>query len=661
MGSTYRLARAVALALPLLFLISANGSAQAAEQQTSAPAHLAFVDGAATVEREGRVETAVDGMPFVPGDRLQTTNGRVEVLFPEGTSLAVDEFTTIELQDRSLLRMMAGRALLMVAGVNDPANAVRYQIDTPSASAATEGPGEYRVALMNGRGFLETELAVFRGDATLASDVGSTEVRAGERTLARDQLAPSRPLLFNSARFDAFDRWASARRDARLGTASTQYLPRDLYAYSSTFDRHGTWGYQSSYGPVWYPTVAAAWRPYYYGYWSPVPRYGWTWIGYDAWGWPTHHYGRWGFAGGRWFWAPGAAWGGAWVSWASAPGYVGWCPAGYCGGGGFSFGVSVGFPWGWVVVSSPYFGYKYPVHHHALPPAAIPHRTPFVVQTGAPVAPPVAVPRPRAIPRPPAGGPVTTQRASAVSSRQPVVTGGAGTIATNQPELGAARAMPRGQRPAGTSPGTTARVQPGVGTQAQQPETQNQPRARSRDGAPRGPFADSGSDVNRYVPDTRTLGGVPAAGPRRIAPSPPRANDGAPSASPRWYPPVAMTRPRTEQGPAAAQSPAYRSGPVYRSQAPATVLAPNQGAPWGAQPRQPAGSPSVSPFQPPRIASPSDSPRGSIGAPPAGMQRTPAAIPRGAPAPSSAPSGTPAQPPTRGTAPPAGARSPRSR
>ena len=45
---------------------------------------------------------------------------------------------------------------------------------------------------------------------------------------------------------------------------------------------------------------------------------------------PTHHYGRWGLsAAGAWFWIPSAGWGAAWVNWAVAPGYVGWCPLGW--------------------------------------------------------------------------------------------------------------------------------------------------------------------------------------------------------------------------------------------------------------------------------------------------------------------------------------------
>jgi hypothetical protein len=506
---------------------------------------------------------------------------------------------------------------LIVAGVNDPGNAVRYQIDTPPAAAATDGPGEYRVAITNGRGETETELAVFRGYATLATDIGSTAVRAGERTLARDALAPSQPLPFNSARFDAFDRWASARRDARLGTASSRYLPRDLYAYSSTFDQHGAWSDQAPYGNVWYPTVAPGWRPYFYGHWSPVPSYGWTWVGYDVWGWPTHHYGRWGYASGRWFWAPGATWGGAWVSWASAPGYVGWCPVGYCGGAGFSLGASFGSPWGWVVVSTPYFGhgYRYPVHHHALGPTVIPPRTPFVVQTRAPLAPPVSAAPPRAIPRPVPGGPVV--RASAQpTGRQPATVPGAATaVAPNQPELAGLGARPR-----------------------------------SPDAMPRDRSINGGLGGNRYVPDTRTLGGRPASAvPRQGTPAISAPNETPAAGSPRWYAPVERTRPRLDQG----------TRPSISSPAPSTGA-----VPWRAQPRPTPGAPPPSAFQAPRMISPSAAPRSSYGAPltVAPSPGRPAAIPRAAappsaPAPSAAPQAAPAQP----ASPPAGARSPRSR
>ena len=166
----------------------------------------------------------------------------------------------------------------------------------------------------------DTELAVLRGSANLVTDAASVTVAAGARSVARAGAPPSYPTAFNSARWDAFDRWTEDQQAARLGVASNAYLPAPLSPYASTFDRYGQWRQDPTYGHVWYPTVAPDWEPYWYGSWSYVGPYGWTWIGADPWAWPTHHFGRWGFSAGLWFWIPGVHWGPAWVSWAWAPG-----------------------------------------------------------------------------------------------------------------------------------------------------------------------------------------------------------------------------------------------------------------------------------------------------------------------------------------------------
>src|SRR4029077_17378473 len=93
------------------------------------------------------------------------------------------------------------------------------------------------------------------------------------------------------------------------------------------------------------------------GYWTSVPAFGWTWVGLDVWAWPTHHYGRWGYGRDRWFWIPAARWGPAWVTWASAPGYVSWCPLGFDNRPVFALSANVGNPWaGWVVLPRTEFG-----------------------------------------------------------------------------------------------------------------------------------------------------------------------------------------------------------------------------------------------------------------------------------------------------------------
>ena len=260
------LRRSCAIAAFLSCALTASVQAQDIEVT---PAHVSVVDGRVSLLRDGQLEQLGTGMPFVPGDQLRTEAGRAEILFPDGSALDVDEFTSVDMLSPTLVRVTAGRVLLVVFGAANPSAAVRYQIDTPSASAATDGPGEYRVAIFDGA---QTELAVTRGWAALSTEAGTTPVRAGERTIAAAGRPPSVPQLFNSARFDAFDRWVAAQRGDRAGlAASSQYLPNDLRVYSGDFDRSGSWGYEASYGNVWYPTVPVGWRPYYNGYWSSVP------------------------------------------------------------------------------------------------------------------------------------------------------------------------------------------------------------------------------------------------------------------------------------------------------------------------------------------------------------------------------------------------------
>jgi hypothetical protein len=354
-----------------------------------APAHVAYVDGMVMLERDGALETATLNIPIVDGDRLRTTVGRIEVLFPDGSALDLDEYSSVDVLSPTLVRLVTGRAMMIVAGASDPSAAVRYQIDTPVASVRTDGPGEFRVAVIGSRDG-ETELAVVRGFASLATERGEIAVRAGERTVAYENGAPSSPQTFNSARFDEFDRWVAGRRDARMAAASARYLPRELQTYGGTLDRYGSWQDTAPYGYVWYPTVDASWRPYYYGSWSPIRSYGWTWIGADLWSWPTHHYGRWGHAGARWFWIPGRTWGSAWVSWAAAPGYVSWCPLGFDGRPVFALSIGAGNPWaGWTVVPRRSFGSRdYHVNRYAVQAHLLPRTTPFIVQSVAPVAVP---------------------------------------------------------------------------------------------------------------------------------------------------------------------------------------------------------------------------------------------------------------------------------
>jgi hypothetical protein len=89
---------------------------------------------------------------------------------------------------------------------------------------------------------------------------------------------------------------------------------------------YGQWLNVGAYGPVWRPTVAAGWRPYYYGHWVWTDE-GWLWVSDEPWGWGPYHYGRWvSDASYGWLWVPGYQWAPAWVSWRFSDDVVGWAP-----------------------------------------------------------------------------------------------------------------------------------------------------------------------------------------------------------------------------------------------------------------------------------------------------------------------------------------------
>src|SRR5262245_31544003 len=98
-----------------------------------APAHVQYLDGSATLERDGQVEPLTLNLPVVPGDRLHTSSGRLELLFADASMLDIDQDSTIDVLSPTLLRLTAGRVMLTVTGAADPSRATRFQIDTPTA------------------------------------------------------------------------------------------------------------------------------------------------------------------------------------------------------------------------------------------------------------------------------------------------------------------------------------------------------------------------------------------------------------------------------------------------------------------------------------------------------------------------------------------------
>jgi len=578
----------------LVYCPAASGQSAPDAVQADPPAHIAFVDGSATLERDGRADTSPGDMPLLAGDRVRTQNGRVEILFADGSTLHLDANTTVDFQSDELVRLLDGRIRLAIAG---PDRDVSYRVDAPSAWAQITERGEYRVAIVRGDREPEVELAVIRGSAELVNEDGRTALRAGERAFSHANAAPSYAYAFNSASWDEFDRWSETRRDGRRGV-SAQYLPDEVRPYTSSFDQYGSWSYETSYGYVWYPRVSVGWRPYYHGRWATLRPYGWTWIGSDPWAWPTHHFGRWGISAGLWFWIPGRTWAPSWVSWAYAPGYVSWCPLGWNNRPIFALHVGGGFnPWrAWTVVPRQHFGNGF-VHARVVPGDRFDMRTSrsFVAQNTAPASRGFAVPRAsapirvagtRSVQRGPS--PVYTNltpgasRVGAAPSRTMV--GPSRSAVVDSPRAGSpnvpdarSRAVPRiGAPVSATAAGTDSRSRSVYGSQAPSASSRSVERYAPTDRGPlavpredrvyRGTIAPSQPQPNPSAERSDAPGAwrsVPRAGESatpnyRRDPSQPRSPEpdrGAPRAVPRAAP--ESSRP---SAPEYRQSPPSRSG-----------------------------------------------------------------------------------------------------
>jgi hypothetical protein len=627
--------RVLLFGLAFVVAVASASRAQDPAPSIEAPAHLSVIDGVVILERDGRAEAAPSNMPLLAGDRLRTETGRAEVLFTDGSALHLDHYTTVDFQSDDLLRLLAGRVRLAVAGADA---AVNYRVDSPAATVTIMAPGEYRVAIGSSG---DVELAVLRGAADLRNAYGATTVRAGERAFARGASAPSYPYAYNSAYWDAFDRWSEARRDARVGVASSPYLPPEIRHYGGAFDRYGYWDRHATYGHVWYPAVPLTWRPYHRGRWTNLSPFGWTWIGFDPFSWPTHHFGRWGItAAGAYFWIPGGAWAPAWVSWAYAPGYVGWCPLGWNNRPLININivnVRRGWdhdPWNvWTVVRSRSFGVG-TVAGHVVDARAIDTRTrgAFVPRAVPVVERAVAVPRSTrairragtAVPRngaivDSADRPYSTPAASsrvAPGVRQPANRGDRdlGHVTTGRRLPGTGTAVPRSGAPADDSSrsGTRAagRPDPEFGDRAvRTPQAAPTPRAVPRGAPPYGAEPRSSREA-RPEPYSRPAP-PPTYAPRSRVPSPTERVPGrveSPRVMERSGPPRAMERsaPPPDRGaPSRVAPPSHSARP---SAPPAGRAAPR------AEPSRPGGNPPAASAPPSRSAPPGARPsRGGRG------------------------------------------------
>ncbi|MDD5562203.1 MAG: FecR family protein [Thermoanaerobaculaceae bacterium] len=307
--------------------------AYAGDDMTSL-SYISYLERYATLQpgHGGESLDVVVNMPVLAGDRLDSSRGaRVEVQLADGSTVWVDEFSTLDFDaialsrddasSRSALYLAEGAAAVEIPATASGSGPMRF--DTPNGTVYLNRPGLYRIEL-NGT---QIRVQTYSGMAELPVGVGSAMLRTGEEAVVGQQGEIQKAAI--SDRSDDFWNWVQERRNVPMGRTA-QYVDSRDASRAGVLDAYGDWVYVPTFSSwMWQPRVNAGWVPYSDGrwYWTPV---GWSWISYEPWGWYPFHYGSWYFdASFGWVWGWDSVWGPSWVDWIYTPGYIGWCPRGY--------------------------------------------------------------------------------------------------------------------------------------------------------------------------------------------------------------------------------------------------------------------------------------------------------------------------------------------
>ncbi len=299
-------------------------------------ARLSFIEGKAFVQRASDLgfEEGALNMPISEGDRIGTSDGRVEVHFGRGSYLRLDNDTKVDIlnlpkkdNDVARIRVWSGNVYLVVGTLKREKG---IELHTADASFYVLDRGVFRVDVRENS---DTEIQVYRGLVEAAGEEGSTLLKASQRLEISEGRVASKPSTFIAVADDSFDKFNEARARITGREFAQGRLPEELSDFEGELEEYGEWTYLAPYGNVWIPNdVGDDWRPYYNGRWTWLPLSGWTWWPYEPWGWSTFHYGRWHWgADFGWYWIPMNIWGPAWVNWWWDDFHFGWAPLSYWG------------------------------------------------------------------------------------------------------------------------------------------------------------------------------------------------------------------------------------------------------------------------------------------------------------------------------------------
>jgi hypothetical protein len=323
------------LAITVALVVALLASVAFAGDDVTSLSYISYLERYATIRPAHGDETidAIVNMPVLAGDRLDTSRGaRVEVQLADGSTVWVDEFSTLDFDalalsrddtsPRSVVYLVEGRAAVEI-----PATAAgdgTLRLESAAGTVYLNRPGLYRLELRGDA----IRVVAYTGLVELPVGVGSAILRGGEEATVTRSGDVEKAAI--SDQTDDFWNWVQERRHPSPGSRTAQVVDTRNAGRAAVLDSYGDWVYVSSFSSwMWRPRVSMTWVPYSYGrwYWTSV---GWTWIPYEPWGWYPFHYGSWYLdVSFGWVWGWDPVWSPAWVYWMYSPGYVGWCPRGY--------------------------------------------------------------------------------------------------------------------------------------------------------------------------------------------------------------------------------------------------------------------------------------------------------------------------------------------
>ena len=253
-----------------------------------------------SVVRGDRPVGTIGHTPLQSGDIVRTDVGAsAMIVLANQTVLMMLEGTELEMRGPHRVRLRDGDVTVILdnwphmLSLDWPDNGALLTVDVPHGVVRLIAAGDYDLDVEARTPATSSALVtVHAGRAVLTplkSDLSGRDrldlltalsIDKGQAGLLRAGTAPrvaAAPLSPHRVATENFVKLTRSLRDFRARAPATYHtLPDWLHRYAWLLDGHGSWVWDSEYGPTWVPRVADGWRPFTQGDWTEDSAFGQT-------------------------------------------------------------------------------------------------------------------------------------------------------------------------------------------------------------------------------------------------------------------------------------------------------------------------------------------------------------------------------------------------